>query len=61
MELTTLECVQEVQQLGYTEYHNICNGIITKVPWGIMGWIAIGIITFIIIVFIVIIIKLKEY
>jgi hypothetical protein len=28
-------CIKPVEHLGSTSYHNICNGTLTEVPWGI--------------------------
>jgi hypothetical protein len=37
----TTECLKTVTRLGHTEYHNICNGQVVTLDWGLSGWIEV--------------------
>ena len=54
---TTTRCVQTIQQIDYTEYHNICSGAIIKVPWGVVGWVIVILLTLLITYIIITIIR----
>ncbi len=34
------ECLKEINNIGSTVYHNICNGQSNIVPWGTADWAA---------------------
>lgn len=38
IQLTT-ECLKAISNIGSTTYQNVCNGVITKVPWGVADWL----------------------
>lgn len=39
------ECIKSVESFGSTAYHNICNGAVSVLPWGLERWFAAGIVT----------------
>lgn len=36
---TFSECLKEVNNLGYTTYHNICDGAESVIVWGSGDWV----------------------
>ena len=33
------KCIQSVEHIGYTTYHNICSGAATDLAWGAVTWV----------------------
>ncbi len=48
-------CIVEKENIGNTEYINICTGETNKVDWGLKEWSAIGVLAIVIIGLIIII------
>lgn len=38
IQLTT-ECLKATSHIGGTTWHNVCNGAVNYVPWGMGDWI----------------------
>lgn len=34
----THECLKAVSNFGSTTYQNVCNGVVSSVPWGGVDW-----------------------
>lgn len=35
------ECIRSATHIGFNRHHNICNGTIYDVPWGMGDWIMV--------------------
>lgn len=44
LDVNNTVCIKQVENLGGTTIHNICNGTEHWVPWGDMDWILFAII-----------------
>lgn len=38
IDLNNANCLREVQNLGEFVVTNVCNGTVTRVPWGFVNW-----------------------
>ena len=46
LDLSTQQCLREVNNIGETVVMNICNGTQTVVPWGTADWFAVSLMGF---------------
>lgn len=46
------KCIQEVHGIGVDYFHNICDGSVVNLSWGLGDWIGIGFVSLLLLFFI---------